>query len=128
MLAADGKERWAHRQPQADFRGQRFTLGVSQDGSVVDFGYLGRTWGDYDAATGPDAPARFDLGARRLELDPARDGKTKGPVQDGLAIEHWINSDAPTLDGRPLALEPYEISRSLAIHPDGRRFVLGTDW
>ena len=105
-----------------------FTLGVSQDGSVVDFGYLGQMWGDYDAATGPDAPARFDLAARRLELDPARDGTTKGPVQDGLAIEHWINSDAPTLDGRPLALEPYETSRSLAIHPDGRRFVLGTDW
>ena len=128
VLAADGKERWAHRQPQADFRGQRFTLGVSQDGSVVDFGYLGRAWGAYDAATGPDAPARFELGARRLELDPARDGTTKGPVQDGLAIEHWINSDAPTLDGRPLALQPYETSRSLAIHPDGRRFVLGTDW
>ena len=34
----------------------------------------------------------------------------------------------PTLNGTPLRLDAYEISRSLALHPDGDRFVLGADW
>ena len=36
--------------------------------------------------------------------------------------------DSPTLDGKPIKLQPYERSISLAIHPDGSRFVLGADW
>ena len=35
---------------------------------------------------------------------------------------------SPTLDGKPIKLEQYERSRSLAVHPDGDRFVLGADW
>jgi Caspase domain len=35
---------------------------------------------------------------------------------------------SPTLDGKPIELSPYETSRSLAIHPDGGRFVLGAEW
>ena len=35
---------------------------------------------------------------------------------------------SPTLDGKPIKLEQYEISRSLAVHPDSNRFVLGADW
>src|SRR5271166_6655709 len=34
----------------------------------------------------------------------------------------------PTLDGKPVALDAYERSRSLAIHPSGKSFVLGTEW
>jgi hypothetical protein len=34
----------------------------------------------------------------------------------------------PTLDGKPIKLQRYETSRSLAIHPDGGRFVLGAEW
>ncbi len=41
---------------------------------------------------------------------------------------HGSTTTHPTLGGRPLALEQYEISRSLAIHPAGDRFVLGADW
>ena len=33
----------------------------------------------------------------------------------------------PKLNGRPLALEKYERSRSLAIAPDEKRFLLGTE-
>ena len=43
-------------------------------------------------------------------------------LRTGTTLAH------PTLDGAPLPLEPYEISRSLAIHPKGDRFVLGTEW
>ena len=34
----------------------------------------------------------------------------------------------PTLNGAALHLDEREMSRSLALHPDTRRFVLGTDW
>ena len=40
-------------------------------------------------------------------------------------MAEWVS---PTLDGKPIELEQYERSRSLAIHPDGDRFVLGADW
>ena len=50
------------------------------------------------------------------------------PRTEGLAIKEWKDSYKPTLDGTPLALEPYEISRALAIAPDGKRFLLGTEW
>ena len=55
------------------------------------------------------------------------DDRTRPPRQNGLNIDGWFDS-YPKLDGNPIALKEYEISRSLAIHPDGRRFVLGADW
>ena len=43
----------------------------------------------------------------------------------------WSRLARPALhawgDGEPLRLEPYERSRSLAIHPKRDRFVLGTE-
>jgi uncharacterized caspase-like protein len=49
-------------------------------------------------------------------------------VQDGLDMPDWEDNYTPLLDGAPLPLERFELSRSLAIHPDGARFVLGTEW
>jgi WD40 repeat protein len=117
-LQPDGGTRWAHAPPKADFRRQYDTLSVSSDGTFIDFGfaYFGKM------------PARFDLAARALSLDPPPDGRTAAPRQHGLPIDDWLNSYRPTLGGRPLALEPYEFSRSLAVHPAGDRFVLGTEW
>jgi len=117
-LAADGRVRWTVPTPLADYRVQGATLGLSADGSVVDFGY------DYEGRS----PARFDLARLVLTAAPAADGRTAPPRQDGLAVADWSESRRPTLDDRKLDLEPYETSRSLAIHPDGRRFVLGTEW
>jgi len=31
----------------------------------------------------------------------------------------------PKIDGKPLGLDPEELSHSFAIHPDDRRFLLG---
>ena len=58
----------------------------------------------------------------------AADGRTAPPKQEGLSIEGWDSTYRPTLNGTPLPLDAYEISRSLALHPDGDRFVLGTEW
>jgi WD40 repeat protein len=118
VLDAAGATRWVQRPPQADLRDQARTLRVSAEGGVVEFGY--EQWGK--------APARFELARLALQLDPPADGQTRPPEQATLKVEDWENSRRPTLNGAPLALLPYERSRSLAIHPDGRRFVLGTNW
>jgi WD40 repeat protein len=118
VLDADGTPRWEQRPQQADLRDQERTLSVSADGGVVDFGY--EAWGK--------APARFDLARLALSLDPPEDDLTAPPKQATLKVENWVHSYRPTLNGKPLPLDPYEISRSLAIHPDGKFFVLGADW
>jgi WD40 repeat protein len=117
VLEADGGVCWAQFPPKADFRGQDKTLAISADGSAVGF--------DFE---GGKSPLRFNLRARKLSHDPPADDQTMSPKQDGLPIEHWKNERHPTLGGQPIALEPYEGSRSLAVHPDGSRYVLGADW
>jgi hypothetical protein len=117
-LDPPGARRWVHGPPKADLRGQARTLRVSADGGVVDFGY----------EAGGKAPARVDLAHLALTLDPPADGQTRPPEQTSLKVERWEDHDRPTLEGAPLALEAYERSRSLAIAPDGRRFVPGTEW
>ena len=118
LLQAEGTVGWAAPSPLFDARGQKRTLAVSADGMLVDFGY----------ESGGKAPARFDL--RQLKLLPARpaDGLTAPPRQAGLALDGWDDTYQPTLNGAALPLEQYERSRSLALHPDTRRFVLGTEW
>lgn len=118
LLGKDGTPRWERRSQQADLRGQRHTLSVSDEGNMVDFGY--EEWGE--------APVRFDLSDLKLTFDPSEEGQTETPGQDGLKIESWVDSRRPTLRGKPLPLDKYEISRSLSIHPDGKRFLLGTEW
>lgn len=118
VLDPTGGKRWIHQPPKADFRNQRYLLAVSSDGQTVDFSYepLGKS------------PARFNLTHRTLTLSPASDGLTMMPRQEGLPIRGWKITYAPTLDGQRLQLDPHEMSRSLAIHPDGKRFILGTEW
>src|SRR5262249_33264129 len=118
LLGLDGRPRWAHPSPKADLRDQYDTLAVSSDGTVVDFGF--KQWGK--------EPLRFDLRALKLSSDPPADHQTMQAKEAGLAVEGWRNGHHPTLDGKPINLQRYENSQSLAIHPDGGRFVLGADW
>jgi hypothetical protein len=51
------------------------------------------------------------------------------PVQTHVhRIENWLNHTDPILGGKKLPLAHYEESRSLAVHPNGDRFVLETEW
>ena len=122
VLDARGKVRWQQRGAIADFRGQRGERGlrVSRTGDVVQFGF--EQWGK--------RPARFAVQDARLTLDPPADQSLAGPVTtaSGLAISAWEDEDHPTLNGKPLSLDRYEKSRSLAIAPDGQHFLLGTEW
>ena len=104
----------------ADFRGQRLSLRISANGTIVSFGI------EY----GGDRPSRFSLADRRLALDPADDPALRPPRTDapGIEVAGWKATYEPRLNGEPLSLEQYERSRSLAIAPGGERFVLGTEW
>ena len=100
----------------ADLRGAD-QLRLSADARRVRFGYQ---YGGKD-------PHSFDLASRSLGDDaPVLTGpRTAAP---GLDIRNWQAHTNPTLNGQALKLDPFEISRSLAISPDGQRFVLGTEW
>lgn len=111
-----GAPRWTRPPAQADLRDQRETLALSQDGARVGFGY----------AFGGAEPATFDVAALRL-VAGAGVGLAP-PDQARLKVTDWEDDVAPKLDGAPLPLDRYETLRSLAIHPDGARFVLGADW
>ena len=101
----------------ADLRGQIESFRVSEDGARVAFGL----------EKGGGKPALFDAGARRLiaHLPP---GDMRPADTGGLPLRDWRNETTPKLAGKPLKLEKNETSRSLAIAPDRRSFVLGTDW
>lgn len=102
--------------PAADLRPAREQrLALSHDGTVVEF------------ATG-NGLIRFDATNRGYGSVTAPDpalaaARTAAP---GVSVTGWRDTSAPRLNNRPLALDNEEISRSLALLPDGR-VLLGTD-
>ena len=117
-LMPDGRSAWTHTPLLANFLLQHETLAVSADGCLIDFDY----------AVWRSAPARFDLGKLLLAPRSEADNLTAPPRHLGLPIEGWLETASPTLAGRPLAPPGPDLSRSLAIRPDGRGFVLGTEF
>ena len=81
------------------------------------------------SAQGPTARlVRFDLQQRRLLLPGAAASGGLAPRTTGLPIEGWEDTTTTTLAGKPLQLDQYEPSRSLAISANARYFALGSDW
>lgn len=115
----DASARVRHRRDEAilDFRGQAGRLQLSADGRRVRF------------ATGAgDRPALgFDVAARTLETDTPELPAARTAAH-GLQVTDWQGGAEPRLNGEPLRLDRHERARSLAIAPDGRRLVLGSDW
>jgi WD40 repeat protein len=106
ILGANGQVQWQMAGVLADFRGRGDELRVSADGRRVRFGYL--QWGKdarvFDLASGTLGPDDPSLPAASDEAP-------------GLKIEQWKNAYDPTLNGKPLKLEP---SRCLAVSPSRR--------
>ncbi|MCX7113210.1 MAG: caspase family protein [Proteobacteria bacterium] len=75
-------------------------------------------------------PTYFDVSQRRWQLDESSTTQLSPPrtTASGLNITDWEYNIKPQLNGQTLKLEPSEMSRSLAIAPDGKRFLLGTEW
>jgi WD40 repeat protein len=91
---------------------------VSNDGSKVLFGL----------EVGGNRPVLFNLAAGRLTEDAKPGGGLFVPDTKSLKLADWKDNEKPKLSGKPLELQQYELSRSVAIAPDHRSFVLGTDW
>lgn len=90
---------------------------LSRNGREVVFGY------DY----GGKEPAHFSLAD--LILSQGRGGSSHlSPKTGGLNLRDWRNNYFPTLNGTRLPLEQHETSRSRAIAPDEKSFLLGTEW
>jgi hypothetical protein len=128
LLDAAGEPIWQRLNAIADFRSQLHDKGIrlSQTGDRLAFGY--QQWGK--------RPARLDLRARTQTSDlppsasqpPADLALPEEGPREGLAVTDWVNSREPKCNGKPLALDQFERSRSLAIAPDGQRFVHGAEW
>ena len=93
------------------------SLKLARDASLVSF----------PAQRGP---AYFSVSEADTVLSDEQIRSLSGPLRaaKGLAIEHAQNGYRPRLNGKAIALEPYERSRCHAIAPDLRSFVLGTEW
>jgi WD40 repeat protein len=118
LLDQHGAPRLSRSGVTADLREKRGdAFQVSGDGRQVSFG-LG---------IGKANPVLFDL--PRATLTRVANPSGLGlPKIAGIAVTDWQNNTAPKLGGKELKIEPYEMARSLAITPDGARFVLGADW
>jgi WD40 repeat protein len=116
LMDARGERVWTVASPILDFRNQTDVMSVSEDGQVVDFGYVGSA----------GRVLRFDVRSLTLSSPSPGDRLTFEPRRDGLTIDGWRSNNHPTLSGQALILDPYDIARSLAIAPDAKRFFLGS--
>lgn len=119
VLDATGKSVQGQRPGIADFRAIGDSFRINPDGAIVRFAY--------DKA---QHPAGFSVPKRLLVLNPPQDPRLAPPRTSipGLEVTDWENSTETKLNGQPLALEPLEAARSLAIAPDGQSFLLGMEW
>ena len=104
-----------------DFREALESLLVSDDGTVVEFGF--EAWGQ--------RPFRFSVARRELLVDPEEpDDSLSMPVLETGALEFsdWRDSYTPHVNERTIPMLPHEASRALAVLPGGQHFILGTSW
>jgi hypothetical protein len=125
LMNAAGHPVWTVVSRVFDFRGQVDSLKASVDESLVDFAYRPPTSAHFSPS---DPELRFDLRSLALSSPPPNDGLTFAPLREGLTIDGWRNGTSPTLDARPIPLDPYEVARSVAIAPDTKRFFLGSSF
>ena len=95
------------------------TLRVAADGSSVQVD-----------SVQPAHSYRFALARRAIDVDPPADAALKAPVTTaaGLAVTNWHNSTTPAVNKAAIALQAYEMARSVAVVPGTRRFALGADF
>ena len=115
LIAADGSKRVWLEGVTADMREAYNAFRLTADGKTVSFGLqeFGKTSVSFDLAT--------------FRLSEAK-GEGLPPKTSGVRVTDWKQGTAPKLNGKPIAIQEDETSRSLAITPDASRFVLGTEW
>ncbi len=120
ILNTEGETTFASKVTVADYRDIGENLLLSPDGSSVQFGF----------AQFAKNPAQFSIASRVLLIPPSSHSTLHSPLQSvpNLSVENWKNSRTPTLNGKSLDLDQYEVSRSMAIAPHHESVLLGTSW
>ena len=77
---------------------------------------------------GDDDPVLFDLTQATLASAPKPVPGFVAPSIEGLPVGKWQDEYSPTFAGKPITLQQYERSRSLAISADRTGFILGTNY
>ena len=124
VLDDGGRKQPERRGEVLDLRDNAQKLRLSPDGSVVEFGFGTLTAED----NWSQRQARFDIFEGRLSIDAPELSGLQAPRTAGESEANWKNTLTPRVAGQALALNTYELSRSLAFAPDGRSFALGSDW
>ncbi len=126
-LDARGQVVWKQHSGVLSFRWRknRRQLGLSKDGGSVSFHYARESeQGEVKRAQALWRLADLHLGQPSAQ-QPLQLPRHQAP---GVDITDWENEYDPKLNGQPLPLEAYEMSRSLAIDAQGEAFALGTEW
>ncbi len=104
-----------------DFRGKSENFLISDDGFTIHF-----STDPYD-----NSFLTFSIHEKLLKkagfFDAFKLNKPK-TTAFGINITDWQNSENPKLNGKPLPLSNREVSRSVAISPDNKGFLMGTNW
>ena len=119
FLGANGTTTMLGRRHNADMRaklGAAFT--VSDDGRRLRFGLGVRA----------NMPVLFDLAAGTLIDSAVAPSDLHAPDVAGLPVKDWEDKREPRFDDKPILLQQYEQSRSLAVRLDKTGFVLGSDY
>ncbi|HZS10048.1 MAG TPA: caspase family protein [Blastocatellia bacterium] len=120
VLSAAGERVSYHVGWKADYRGNLSGFQTDSTGNAFRFSYL----------QNGQSPAVFSLASRTLKFDSPNDPALQPPRTSapGLSVSDWEDRTDPKLNGAKLALEQYETSHSLAVAPDGQKFLLGTNF
>jgi len=120
LLDAKGNVGFTPEVTVADFRDNHQALLLSEDGSIVQFGY---------AQFGKDL-AQFSLQTRVLSVPPQTATRLNPPILEaqGIRVEDWKNLPSPKLNNIQLKLDSFEVARSMAIAPDHQSILFGTSW
>jgi WD40 repeat protein len=120
LLDAEANLWFSPETASADFRDIHQGLLLSEDGSTVQFAYA--QFGKH--------PAQFSIETRVLSFPPIDTIPLHPPLQTSqeISVGEWLNMRSPTINGKKLSLDSYEVARSVAISPDHQSVLLGTSW
>lgn len=119
VIGADGRRTLFTGPTIADYRNNREGFLLAEDGTELQFGY----------APFGKSPARFKLNGRHLAEARGEAANLRAPLTESreLSVSDWRNNPTPKLNGQALKLSTNDMSRSLAITADSRRFLLGAE-
>jgi len=123
VLDRGGNIRWRSAPDLLEYLAGASFPQISRDGDRVEtdsYYFNGSAWTRQNIG--------FSVSGQRLAVGVDPQSSLEVPLTTGLAVDNWHDHFHPTLNGRALALQANEISRSLAIASRKDAFVLGTEW